>query len=83
MLLSAHDCSWWQGWGSVGVLCSSWWPGCFIISLGEMVSQEVVEGVNYASLCVNHEKKYVYGCKSANEEQCERYRQGDHRQATV
>lgn len=35
---------------AAGVLCSSWWPGCFIINLGEMVSQEVVESVNDASL---------------------------------
>lgn len=60
--------------GVFGVRCSSGWLLCFIISLVEMISQEAVEGVNYASLgimkkiCLQQE---LYKRGSTNEELCE------------
>lgn len=49
-----------------GVHRSSPWLLCFIISLVEMISQESVEGVNYASLGIM--KKNMSTARATNQE---------------
>lgn len=79
-------CPWLQLVAGLGQLGCSVHPGgqaALLSILGRWVSQEVVDSVKCASLWIMKKKIMFYSCKSASEEQCERYRQGDHRQAAV